>query len=90
MTTFKTRITGESKVGIISANHMKPGQIGVVVDSQYKGTIIMRSASQYENNYWFNLSDCSKSNTWSNSCGLKVELLKPGTKLELIVDEDNI
>lgn len=73
----------------IQAKLMKPADIGVIVTAPKEasdkiGTLIMRSP-EVGSDKFFSLSDLCAGNVWLEAPPFKVELLTPGTKIELEV-----
>lgn len=77
---------------IIPAAKMKPSEIAIVkrvhngISEELEGTILMRGPESAEN-VWINLSRLGPLGRWVGAPDVEVEILPPGTVIELEVIE---
>ena len=82
---FKMVTEIKGKNNTILACEMKPLDIAVVVDNEYKDDIIMRTASM-DKFEALSLANPGLGKCWEQpNCSLRVKLLPPGTEITLMV-----
>lgn len=75
---------------IIEAKDMQPLQVGIVVDSSYKGEVVMRTASTDAGSFEIiSISKPGPDRSWiSPECSLQIRLLNPGESFTLKISND--